>query len=53
MEKCFFCFEPPDVTVVSISVRYQKAAEESTAEKKKVSISVGLNLSGNNTKSIA
>lgn len=45
MEKNDFVFEPPEVTVVSISVRYQKAAEESTAEKKKVSISVGSNLS--------
>lgn len=38
--KCFG-FEFPEVTVASVSLRYQKAAEVSTAEKKKgVSISL-------------
>ena len=30
------CFESAEVSVVSVSLRYQKAAEESSAEKKKV-----------------
>lgn len=37
--KRLFCFSPPEVSVVSNpSLRYQKAAEESSAERKKVSI---------------
>lgn len=43
IRKRLFRFSPPEVSVVSNpSLRYQKAAEESSAEKKKVSISLHL-----------